>query len=34
MDLSDEGLVADLKKQDSNVREDLGITADQHQKHK
>jgi cardiolipin synthase len=34
MDLSDEGLVAELEKHDPNVREDLGITAVKHQKHK
>jgi cardiolipin synthase A/B len=34
MDLSDEGLIAELKKQDPNVREDLGISEGKHQKHK
>jgi cardiolipin synthase len=33
LDLSDEGLLAELKKHDSNVREDLGITAGKRQKH-
>jgi phosphatidylserine/phosphatidylglycerophosphate/cardiolipin synthase-like enzyme len=33
LDLSDEGLLAELKKHDSNVGEDLGITAGKHQKH-
>jgi cardiolipin synthase A/B len=30
LDLSDEGLLAELEKDDSNVREDLGITAGKH----
>jgi cardiolipin synthase len=30
LDLSDEGLIAQLKKHDPNVREDLGITAGKH----
>jgi cardiolipin synthase A/B len=34
MDLSDEGLVAELEKHDPDVREDLGIAAGKHQKHK
>jgi cardiolipin synthase A/B len=34
MDLSDEGLVAELEKHDPNVRRDLGIAAGKHQKHK
>ena len=32
LDLSDEGLLAELKKHDPNVQEDLGITAGKHQK--
>ena len=34
MDLSDEGLVAELKKHDPNVREDLGIGESKHKKDK
>jgi phosphatidylserine/phosphatidylglycerophosphate/cardiolipin synthase-like enzyme len=34
LDLSDEGLMAELKKHDPNVREDLGITAGKHHQHK
>jgi cardiolipin synthase len=34
LDLSDEGLIAALKKHDPNVEEDLAITAGKHQKHK
>jgi hypothetical protein len=34
MDLSDEGLVAELKKHDPNVREDLGIGDSKHKKRK
>ncbi len=34
LDLSDEGLMTELKKYDPNVREDLGISADKHHKHK
>jgi phosphatidylserine/phosphatidylglycerophosphate/cardiolipin synthase-like enzyme len=30
LDLSDEGLIAQLKKRDPNVAEDLGITAGKH----
>jgi len=34
LDLSDEGLLAELKKHDPNVEEDLAITAGKHHKHK
>jgi cardiolipin synthase A/B len=34
LDLSDEGLLAQLKKEDPSVGEDLGITAGTHEKHK
>ena len=33
LDLSDEGLIAELKKHDPNVEEDLAITAGKHWKH-
>jgi len=33
LDLSDEGLFAELKKDDPNVREDLAIKAGKHQRH-
>jgi cardiolipin synthase len=33
LDLSDEGLIAELKKHDPNVEEDLGLTAGKHHKH-